>query len=334
MLILVLLAVLGWGGWWFIGARGQEAGVEAWLNQQRKQGWQAEAAAVEVTGFPTAYGLQVREIALADPRTGWAWEAPEWRADSTPWMPTRFALTWPDSQTVAVPGDRADISSEVMEAVIDFRPGPSMELRQIAGDISALVVAGQQGWRAGAAGAKLDLSERPADLAPPNSYDLRITAQDLVLPKQIVAQIDPTGWLKPKVDTFTVKAHGAFAEPIGRVTLEEGRMALRAGTVREAGFQWGDMRLTAKGSIEVDDDGFPVGDLRIEAQEWRQMVRLAQSSGIIDRDTAGTIIDAVEFLTALTGSGDSLSVSLGLSGGKVRIGPFAIANAPRLAPPR
>lgn len=331
---LVVLAGLGWSGWWYLGARGQEAGIAAWLEQQRTRGWQAETADIAVTGFPGKFRLAVREIALADPRTGWAWRAPTWRADSTPWQPTRFALTWPETQSIAVPGDRADVRAEQMTAVIDLRPGPSMELRQLAGDIRALVVAGQKGWRAAAAEARLDLSERPADLAPPNSYDLRIEAQELDLPKEIVAQLDPTGWLEPKVDTLTVQAHGAFDAPIGRATIEQGQLALRAATIREAGFQWGEMRLTMKGAFEVDDAGYPVGEMRVEAREWRQMVRLGQSAGVLDRQTAETIIKAVQFLTALTGSGDSLSVSLGLGGGKVRLGPFAIADAPRLAPPR
>jgi hypothetical protein len=111
-------------------------------------------------------------------------------------------------------------------------------------------------------------------------------------------------------------------------------MALRAATLREVGFEWGEMKLVLSGSFEVDADGYPVGSIEVEAREWRQMLRLAVSAGAIDEGTAETITTGLEFVTALTGSGDSLSAPLNLSGGKVRIGPFAVADAPRLAPPR
>ena len=330
---LVLVAGLGWSGWWFAGSEGQKAGLEAWFEQQRKRGWQAEAASVDVSGFPGAFNLVAKEMALADPSTGWAWTAPEWRVDSTPDTPTRFAVTWPEAQSIAVPGDKADIRSETMTTVLDVRPGPSMELRQLAGEIRALAIKGQKGWTAGAAEVDLDLFEKPEDLGPPNSYDLEFGATKLKLPKEIVAAIDPTGWLKPAVDRLTVSGHAAFRDPIDRIALEEGRLALRAATIREAGFEWGDMRLIAKGAVQVDDRGYPVGEINIEAREWRQMIRLAVSAQIIDAEMARTVTRGVEFLTALTGGGDDLSLPLGLSGGKIRLGPLAIADAPRLAAP-
>ena len=154
----------------------------------------------------------------------------------------------------------------------------------------------------------------------------RIGKKPVAIPGRVTANIEG--------DTLTVKGHAAFDDPLDRLTLEQGRMAMRAASIREAGFEWGDMRLVVRGAFQVDDAGFPVGDIRIEATEWRQMIRLAESSGIIGPETARSVTQAVEFLTNLTGTGDKLTIPLGLGGGKVRIGPFAIAEAPRLAPPR
>lgn len=331
---LCVIGIAVWSGWWFLGSEGQKAGLEAWFEQQRKRGWQAEAASVDVSGFPGTFNLVATDMALADPATGWAWNAPEWRVDSTTTTPTRFTVTWPREQTLSVPGDTATILSTEMTAVLDVRPGPSMELRQLAGTILGLTISGQQGWRAGAEAVNLDLFEKPEDLGPPNSYDLSFEGKELKLPKEIVAAIDPTGWLKPAVDRLTISGHAAFRDPIDRIALEEGRLAVRAATIREAGFEWGDMRLVAKGAVQVDDNGYPTGEISVEAREWRQMIRLAVSAGIVDNRTARSVTKGVEFLTALTGGGDDLSLPLGLSGGKIRLGPFAIAEAPRLAPPR
>ena len=332
--ILVVLFVAGWSAYWFVTAQGQEKGFQAWLDQQRKQGWLAEASSVEVAGYPLDFRMQARDIALSDPRTGWAWKAPLLIAESAADTPTRIAVTWPGEQIIGVPGDRVDIASARMETLLDLRPGPSMELREVSGDIEALSITARSGWKAGAEALDLNIAERAENLGPQHAYDLRLVGTKLQLPKEIVAAIDPTGWLRPSVDTLTVKGHAAFDDPLDRLTLEQGRLALRAMTIREAGFEWGDMRLVLKGNIEVDDDGYPVGEIRIEAREWRQMIRLARNTGLIDREIARQATSAIEFVTSLTGSGDSLSFPMGLSGGKLRIGPFAVAQAPRLAPPR
>ena len=264
---LVVLVVAGWSAWWYLGARGQEAGISAWFEQQRTQGWLAEARSVSVTGYPFDYRAELAAVELADPHTGWSWQAPVLKATSKAYQPTRIAVTWPGEQTMAVPGDRAAIRSAVMDTVLDLRPGPSMELRQITGDIRTLKISGQTGWQAGAQSIALDVSERPDDLGPVHAYDMVLSGVKIRLPKALVEQIDPTGWLRPSVDTLTVKGHAAFDDPLDRLTLEQGRMAMRAASIREAGFEWGDMRLVVRGAFQVDDAGFPVGDIRIEATE-------------------------------------------------------------------
>ena len=332
--ILAVLAAAGWSAWWFVGAQGQERGIAHWLDLQQDRGWLAEAGTIEVSGFPTQFNLEMRDIHLSDPRTGWAWKAPDLRADSDASTPTRIAVTWPQQSTIGVPRDNIQIQSERMQTLLDLRPGPSMELRQAASDIKALSIAARSGWRAGADSMDLNLTERPDDLGPEHSYDLDVVAVKLSLPKEIVAAIDPTGWLRPKIDRFTIKGHGAFDDALNRNTVEQGRLSLRAATIREAGFEWGDMRLFARGAFTVNDDGFPEGQIEIEAREWRQMIRLAVNAGVIDSDTARTITRGIEILTALTGGGKNLVAPIGLSGGKVRIGPIPVADAPQLAPPR
>ncbi|MEM7742144.1 MAG: DUF2125 domain-containing protein [Pseudomonadota bacterium] len=330
----VIAVVLGWSAWWVLGARGQEAGLETWLDAQQARGWQAEAGSIAVSGYPLDFRIDVEDLALADPNTGWAWSAPGWIAESRAYSPTRVAVSWPTEQVISTPEGRATVTSVRLASLVDLRPGQSMELREAATEMDNLRIQGANGWEARAAAVRMNVAERPEDLGPVHAYDIRLTAQTLKLPQQIVEQIDPTGWLRPSIDQLTVLGHAAFDDPLDRLTVEQGRMALRAATIREAGFQWGDMRLVIKGAFEVDDAGYPVGDVRIEAEEWRQMIRLAVSSDVIDRGTAQQVTRAVEFVTALTGSGDKLSLSLGLSGGKLRIGPFAIADAPRVAPPR
>jgi len=329
----LLLVAIGWSLWWYLAAEAERRGVETWLAKQRERGWQAEAQSIEVTGFPMALRLAIDRLALTDPRNGWSWQAPNLLIESRPWEPTRAEINWPARHRLATPGEQVAISTETMESLLDLRPGTALELRQATTEFSGLVLESSAGWAASARSAEVRIAERSEERAPANSYDLRLSAAEVSLPEWLVARLDPTGWLESRVDRVTVIGHAALAEPIGLATVETGRIALRAATLREVGFEWGHMELVASGSFTVDHEGYPDGQIRVEAREWRRMVRLAVTSGLIGEDTANAVTKGIEILTMLTGGGDSLSAPFNLSGGKLRIGPVAVADLPRLGRP-
>lgn len=330
----IVIAGCGWIAWWYIGAEGQRSAFELWLEKQRERGWQAEAATVDMAGFPSAFQLTVTGLNLADPRNGWSWQVPVAKAESRSSAPTRIAVTWPETQSLGTTEDQFTLQAASLSTLLDLRPGPSMELREAATDASGAVLTARSGWKGSASRIGISVKERGEDISPPNSYDLRAEASKIKLPPELLKDLDPTGLLKPTVDRFTLTGHAAFDQPIDRLTLEESRMAMRAATLREVGFAWGDMKLVIKGSVQVEDSGYPRGKLQVDAREWRQIVQLAVKTGVIGEGTADTIAGAVQLLTALTGAGDDLSLPLTLKSGEVRLGPFTIADAPRLAPPR
>lgn len=329
----LLLIAIGWSLWWYLAAEAERRGIETWLAKQRDRGWQAEASAIEVTGFPTDIRLGISNLALTDPRRGWAWQAPDLRIESRPWEPTRARLHWPRQQSIATPREQVAIASDAMSSLLDLRPGTALELRQVTTDLAGLALESDAGWSASVGSTDIRVTERGAESTPANSYDIRLNADAVRLPEALVARLDPTGWLEARIDHVTAIGHVALAEPIGLATVETGQIMLRAATLRQVGFQWGGMELAASGSFIVDEDGYPDGQIRVEAREWRRMVKLAVSSGLIGEDTAKAVTKGIEILTMLTGGGDSLSAPLNLSGGKLRIGPVAVADLPRLAPP-
>ncbi|MEM9270831.1 MAG: DUF2125 domain-containing protein, partial [Pseudomonadota bacterium] len=79
LLVLVLLATALYSGYWFVGARAQEAGLNAWLEAQRAQGWVAEVEELNVAGYPNRFDTTATGLELANPKAGWAWSAPEFQ---------------------------------------------------------------------------------------------------------------------------------------------------------------------------------------------------------------------------------------------------------------
>ena len=331
---LGVVAVAGWTAWWFVGAGLQEAGVEKWLKDQRKRGWQAEAEAVAVRGYPLDFNLHLSEVALADPEAGWTWQSPGIRADSAAFQPNSIRVSLPERHVISVPGETIALVSSTMSADLHVAARRSMALQQTGIEIADLVLEARSGWSASATQLAGRVALRPETGSPPNTYEVQLDAGEVVMPRDLIAALDPSGLISPRIDEVELSGFVALDRPLDRDVVEKGRVALRTVILRRAGFSWGTMRLDVRGKVDVDRDGYPVGEMEVFARDWRDMIRLARQSGWIGRDLAQTIEGGLEFVAALSGKSDALTVPLTFRGGRIRLGPVPIARAPRIAPPR
>ncbi|MBY8974592.1 DUF2125 domain-containing protein [Rhodobacteraceae bacterium NNCM2] len=331
---LLVLAGLALAIWWQVLSSGQKAAIEAWFAQRRAAGWQAELSDVTVSGFPFELDRRLTGIQLADPKAGWSWTLPEVQVNGTATSPTRMMLILPDRHRIAVPGERIDISHRRFDAEVYLLPGPWLDWQEGHVHGEDLKLVSQSGWSAAADAISAALVEREPGTAPPNSYSLTLDASKVTLPRELLAQIDPTGLLSTSVEEVSIAAAGAFRAPLDRRALEEGQLALVAGTIRHARLSWGELTVDARGGFEVDAQGYPEGKINLTLGNWRQMITIARGMDALDKALIDAAEQALEFVALLAGNGDDLDVPLSLSGGKVRIGPIAIADAPRLAPPQ
>jgi hypothetical protein len=336
--ILFSAAILGalvWTGWWFALAKGQEAGLAAWFDDRANHGWQAEHAGIDLTGFPMRLEREIIDIQLADPKTGWAWSAPWLRVVSDTFTPNRVEVTWPDAQSLAVPGERTDITSSIMAAQLELKPELALGLTHASVAVAGLDVRARpgpagRGWTASAGVVEAEVAERVND----DGYTITFRAEKVILPEPLMARIDPTGLAGRELERMTFDGSAVFDAPLDRYLIEDGRLALRAATIRRAELQWGQMRLDAKGKIKVDKQGYPKGKIKITARHWREIIALAQRSGAIGPDVAEALETALELVALLGGNRDELDATLNFDDGEVWIGPISIGKAWRLAPPR
>ncbi len=335
--ILISAAILGalaWTGWWHALARGQEAALAAWFEDRARAGWQAEHDGIALADFPLRLEREIAGIRLADPGTGWAWTAPWLRVESETLAPNRFDVTWPGAQSLAVPGERTDITSATMAATLALQPDTALGLVhasvEVAGlDVRARPVSGR-GWTARAGSVVADIAERVND----DGYAITFRAERVLLPEPWMARIDPTGLAGRELERMTFDGSAVFDAPLDRHLIEDGRLALRAMTIRRAGFQWGRMRLEARGAIRVDERGYPKGKIKLTARHWREIIAMARRSGAIGADMAKALEAALELVALLGGDRDELDATIKFRDGEVWIGPISIGRAWRLAPPR
>lgn len=326
----LILGALAWSGWWYAVALGQEKALAAWFEDRAEAGWQAEHGGIGLTGFPLRLERRIAEIRLADPEAGWAWAAPFLHIASGPVRPTRFEVDWPGTQNFAVPGESVEIVSDAMGARLAVRPETALRLVEASLETAGLGISARSGWDAAAAAVEARVAARINDAG----YEVALRAERVTMPQPLMARIDPLGMAGRELDRLVVEGAAVFTRPLDREVVEEGRLGLVAADIRRADLQWGEIRLAVEGDIRVDDAGYPEGELDVSARHWREIVKMARRSGAIGGDMAEAITGALELVAMLGGDSERLDATLTLEDGRVWLGPVALGDAPRLAPPR
>ncbi len=331
---LPLVGLAAWIGYWHLAATGKQAALEGWLAERRAAGWAAEAEAMRVAGFPNRFDTLVEGLTLADPASGWAWRAPEFRIFMVAYQPNKAVVEWPKVQSLAVPGEVAEITSEQMRASISFIPGVSLALDRATVELDKVDVAGRAGWTAalGRGVAAVWNAEESRGLA--NAYDVALDGKRIRLAEPLKKLIDPGGVLPAEIDALLLDATAALDAPIDRAAVEGEKPALRTLSVRKADFDWGELGLSLKGSLTVEADGRPEGEFDLRARNWREMLKASARSGLITEATADTIKAGLELVSLLAGGGDSIDLTLRLTGGRAFLGPVPLGPAPVFPAPR
>lgn len=331
VLAIAATAIIGWCGWWYLGATAQETALKAWLDGRKEAGWLAEYDTVAVAGFPNRIDSSVTELMLADPQSGWAWSAPLFQVLMLSYKPNHVIAVWPGAQKISTPYDTVTITSEQMRGSVVFVPDTALTLDRVRVELADVALAG--GSWIGALESGNIATERldPAD-APDFAHAIGFEAKGLNLPDLARWVGRDTGILPDHMERAFFDVVAAFDGPWDRHAIEGEKPRLTVINIKEFEASWGPLNLKAQGKLDVDAAGYPVGDLQVSARNWRDMLTLATESGIVPRDLAGTLESGLNLLAMLSGGGADLNVPLSFSGGMTRLGPIPIGRAPKLTP--
>jgi hypothetical protein len=325
----VVLAAAGWSAWWFVGAAAHDRALNGWLADRRAEGWQAEVADLTTQGFPNRFDTRLTDLQLADPEVGWAWRAPFVDIMMLSYQPNAAVVALPPEQTLAAPGARAKLTSELLRGSIRFVPGLSLALSRLSVEGRGLALEGAD-WRAGAATLAAHVREAAAGSGPENGYDIYFEAGEVALPNGVRDRLDPSGGLPEVAQLLRIDAKAAFDRPLDRYAVEDAPPRPTAISLTSLDAAWGGLALKASGRVRADAEGYADGQLDVRAENWREMLRLAVASGAMDRDMAGLIEQGLGLLAALSGDGDAIEAPVRFSGGRAWIGPIPVGRAPRM----
>ncbi|MEL7463381.1 MAG: DUF2125 domain-containing protein [Pseudomonadota bacterium] len=325
----LLLIMAGWSAWWLFAASAQKAALEGWMAAQRADGWVAEAASIDVAGYPNRLDATLSDLALANPAEGWSWEAERLAIRQVAYDPTFFIVHFPPESRIAVPGARARLTADKMEASLKLADASAVAVERASFDAQLPGLAAEAGWTASAERVTLHMRAAP-DAGPENAYEFRLDALRLRPPEFIRRIADPARALPAAIDVAAAEGRAALDRPLDRFALEGAPPQIQNLSLKEARATWGELDFALTGAARADEDGYAEGEFDISARNWRQMLDAAVAAGAIPKAMAETLKTGLGFVAGLGGDPDELNVALTMSGGFTRIGPVPIGPAPRL----
>jgi len=330
LFIFVALVSLGYSVFWWVGASAKENALNSWFAARRAAGWVAENRSLTVTGYPNRFDTVISGLELSDPQTGWMWRAPQFQILALSYAPNHVIAAWPESQTVIGPGQQLDITSSRMRGSARFEVDTRLALAQSIVEFEDVSVASSLGWTAALAQGQLAIRQSPAGSGPDQGYDVSLTSRDLILPAPVRAAIDPGATLPDAVSRLDLRMTPVFDVKWDRTVLEGPRPALQSLAIDSVDLNWGRLSLNVSGRIAPDVAGFAEGELDIAATNWRDMLDLAITAGLVPADMGPSVENGLGLLALMGGDADRLEVPLRFRGGRAMLGPVPVGPAPRM----
>lgn len=318
LLLAITVAALAYSGWWAYAAQSLRSDVEDWFADQRAAGWEATYSDIAVRGFPNRTDLTLTDPVLRAPDGSIGWQAPFFQILTLTYTPGHVIVAWPDSQTITTAEGRFDVTSDGLRASVISEKGRILRsnieatVLNIAGPDQAVAMAGLN--------AALQRIE-------PSTTDYR-----LALSIDSLARSNPriTGVRVPdSFGTLRTDLTLGLEAPLTLDTISAPPNPT-ALTLRTAEAGYGALVLKITGDTRFDGEGLATGEVTIEARNWRESVAAARAAGDLPPALSDGLTELLTLIASLSGSRDTLDVTLGLDAGTVRLGPLPIGQLPPL----
>lgn len=324
LLVVILLAAGLWSGYWFVASSAVESGLEGWFEDRRAEGWQADYSDLGVAGFPNRIDTSFTDLALADPYTGWAWQAPMFQLAALSYQPNHVIAVWPDDQLIATPIGKYRVTSADMRASARVS-GVALALEKVLLRAETLSVThsnadGQAALTLDGFNAGIERMEGTP------IYRIGLNADGVAPALSLRQQIDPTGKLPRTLDALSMDMQVTFDRAWDRTSLEKARPEYRRIELKLAEAAWGDLSLAAAGAVDVDEKGMVTGRITIKARNWREILAAATASGALPTALAGQIEKGLGLVAQLSGTPKTLDIPLDFKGGLMLLGPIPLAQ--------
>ncbi|MEO1024716.1 MAG: DUF2125 domain-containing protein [Pseudomonadota bacterium] len=324
LIVVVLVASLAWMAWWGFGQVAYEKGLSAWVEDRQRDGWVAEYSELNTVGFPNRFDTTLTDLNLADPETGVAWSAPMVQILSLAYKPHQVIAVLPPGHVFSTPLEKLTFAHEDARASLFLRPTPSLALDRARFVAEELEIASDVGWTVALSEGRFAFEAVPA---AENTYRLGAELVDLQPAEAARRLLDPGGLLPESVETMRVDADLRFDRPWDRHAVEDLRPQFTEIDLKDLSARWGRVTFRAAGEVTVNPQGVPDGQVTLRAVEWRKLLAMAHSAGLLPTNLVGPVENALELMSGRT---DTLDATLTFRGGTTWLGLVPLGPAPNL----
>lgn len=332
--IIIFACFVVWAGYWFYGQSRHAEKASSWFIEQQSEGWLAEYGDLEVKGFPNRFDTIIENVVLADPKTGWAWEADRFQILSLSYRPNHVIFVFPPQHVLRTPKESFRIKNDEFMGSAVFDSGTDFELNRstFTGqnitwiDERAQVLQDHEG-KVGA----LNLATRKT----PNrtdTHDIALDLEDVVLSDSFLSGFNGQDRLLTTLSNISLRATAAFDGPWDKPSLAGSGPDLTRLELGNLALEFPNMLLRAAGNLDIDRFGYPSGKLELRAENWEKLVSLAIQEGLLPGDLETTVVTGLQFIARLAGDPNNLDVTLNFSNQQVYLGPIPLGQAPILWP--
>lgn len=324
LLAIILVAMACWSGYWYLAMRGAKAGFESWFDTRRNAGWQAEYAALGISGFPNRIDTTFDQPVLADPATGLAWEAPFLQIFALSYKPNHIIAVWPKTQRISTPQSKFDIASEDMRASLVMAPETKLPLERLNFVAKALAITTDRGISTfdgvQLAVARLERAEK--------EYRLSINADGFAPVLSGPVTLRTGGRLPRQLKALRADISVKFTQPWDLSAIETGRPQPSHIKLKLAEAKWGALDFAIAGEVAIGERGQPTGRMTIKARNWRDIISILRQTNAVPNSWVDPLEQALSLAAQLSGNKETLDLPLDFKNGEMTLGPIPLGPAP------
>lgn len=330
--LIIFLSVL-WGGYWFIGSTALKTSLKDYLSSAHSGSDPVPIAYsdLSVRGFPNRFDTRLTDISVSNATAGIKWSAPFFQIHALSYKPYHIIAALPHSQTLQLPNQELQITSDEIKGSVVFVAGAllekALEIDRSSIVIHQLAVSSNMGWKTAIRDGSIATRQTPTR---PLHYDLSASANSIALPKALRAVIDSKQQQPAMLSRVALDSTLQFTHPWNLLASRATGPQLIEVTVNEMSILWGDAQLQANGHLRIDPRGYPTGKLDLVATNWQQMYQLAANANAVDPDFAQTIQNGLKVLAGMSAGENVIKAPLIFKDGQMLLGPWPIGPVPRL----
>lgn len=332
----VVLVGGGYTAYWFVTASILERVVADWVDQRRAEGYVVELAAPEVTGFPTAFRMDLGKPLVQAPAAlgGWRWQGSTLLAEAQITNPWHILFATPGRHELSAPvaGAMETYTAEAKAAAGEFKLMPSGGGLETAGlDLAGvtLMLPGQEPVRIDEAQLRLVPGPIGAGAtAAPAEATANLQLVGVALPPDQV----PEG-MDSRVDRVELDALLRGLIPPGDPAQALRRWRDGGGVleVQKLVAEWGPLKLAGDGTFALDKQMQPMGSMSAAIQGLEPAAQQLVQAGLITENQADVVTTASSALERpAAGGGKEVRLALRLQDRTLSMGPFDLMRLPSI----